>query len=116
MPFDLVVAGEAVYCGSYVQLSGEDLQSLISCVGSALSGDQTSTSIITSFTDEGDPIVQVWATRPSGMIDVYTDSSQDSFGGVGVPPWQQFECEASALPLPVPAAGLELSANAYFEC
>jgi hypothetical protein len=67
-------------CGEYTLGQGETLpDEAVDCMADA--GTDGATLTVTAPTTEGDPIVTVYTAKPDGSIEVYTDMTEDRFGG-----------------------------------
>ena len=75
-------------CGSVDLGQGETIpQDAIDCLADA--GDQGAELVVTMPTVEGDPIVTYYRALPTGGVEVFTDMTQDAFGGG----WAHEVCE-----------------------
>lgn len=67
-------------CGEYTLGQGETIpDEAVDCMADA--GTDGATLTVTAPTTEGDPIVTVYTAKPDGSIEVYTDMTEDRFGG-----------------------------------
>ena len=88
-PADVVAAFQDPLCGTILaDQPAEHDRASIQCLVEADDDRRRAALVVVVFTDEGDPLVEVWLSHAAGLS-VAVDSSRDSFG---TPGWSARAC------------------------